>query len=153
MVKIYFIILTVCLICSVSSFGQNPTESKISPLDSNLRKKLESATPVKERSKGEDAENDTKTGDIEVSDYNYELSKYLSTCVLIFGVLIMIMIIYLIKTAPDKFETEAIVRLLTFPVIIISIILLITAGFTDKQIAPAVGLLGTLAGYMLGKGQ
>jgi hypothetical protein len=35
--------------------------------------------------------------------------------------------------------------------IISSSIFLIVAGYTSQQIAPAMGLLGTLAGYLLGK--
>ena len=35
--------------------------------------------------------------------------------------------------------------------IIISTLFLITAGYSNDQIAPAIGLLGTIAGYLLGR--
>ncbi len=38
-------------------------------------------------------------------------------------------------------------------VILVGTILLIVAGLNNNQIAPAVGLFGTLAGYLLGKNQ
>ena len=31
------------------------------------------------------------------------------------------------------------------------LVFLIVAGYTEKQIAPVIGLLGTIAGYLLGK--
>jgi len=35
--------------------------------------------------------------------------------------------------------------------IITGALFLVVAGYTDKQMAPVMGLLGTLAGYLLGK--
>jgi uncharacterized membrane protein YkgB len=42
-------------------------------------------------------------------------------------------------------------KLLIITLIIFSVLFLITAGYDNNQIAPAVGLLGTIAGYLLGK--
>ncbi len=44
-----------------------------------------------------------------------------------------------------------IVKFVTITLIIISTLFLITAGYSNNQIAPAVGLLGTIAGYLLGR--
>jgi hypothetical protein len=42
-------------------------------------------------------------------------------------------------------------RALATILIITFAVFLIVAGYSDQQIAPAFGLLGTLAGYLLGK--
>ena len=44
-----------------------------------------------------------------------------------------------------------ITKLLGVTMIIISALILITGGFSGEEIAPIVGLLGTVAGYLLGK--
>jgi hypothetical protein len=48
---------------------------------------------------------------------------------------------------------EQAIRLFTVVLIINSAVFFIVAGYSSQQIAPAVGLLGTMAGYVLGKSQ
>lgn len=48
---------------------------------------------------------------------------------------------------------ETALRLFTTVLIITSAVFLVVAGYSSQQIAPAFGLLGTMAGYVLGKSQ
>ncbi|QTA83229.1 Uncharacterized protein dnl_56240 [Desulfonema limicola] len=42
-------------------------------------------------------------------------------------------------------------RSVGFTLVIVSGLFLITAGYSQEQISPMIGLLGTTAGYLLGK--
>lgn len=46
---------------------------------------------------------------------------------------------------------DEVIRLVSVVLIIAGTLLLITGGFSAQQIAPAMGLFGTIAGYVLGK--
>jgi len=80
-----------------------------------------------------------------LSDIEFKLSA----AVLTFGFLIILFEVLLIKTS--KIASEEAVKIITVSLIITSTIFLITAGYDNNQIAPAMGLLGTIAGYLLGK--
>jgi hypothetical protein len=71
-----------------------------------------------------------------------------SSVVLVFGLLIMILATYLIKIGTS---TDSVLKIFGTILIIISSIFLVVAGYGDNQIAPVMGLLGTIAGYLLGK--
>jgi hypothetical protein len=73
----------------------------------------------------------------------------LSIIVLSFGLLIVLIEVFLIKTR--RISSEDSIKFITITLIITSTLFLITAGYSNNQIAPAVGLLGTIAGYLLGK--
>ncbi len=47
--------------------------------------------------------------------------------------------------------TEDAIRAYAIVLIIIGTIVLICAGYSNDQIAPAIGLFGTVAGYLLGR--
>lgn len=73
----------------------------------------------------------------------------ISTVVLGFGVLILILAALLLKKT--VITTESILRIFGTITIIIGAIFLVVAGYTTEQIGPVMGLLGTIAGYLLGK--
>lgn len=73
----------------------------------------------------------------------------LSIIVLVFGLLLILLEIFLIRS--KKIDSEDTIKFITITLIITSTLYLITAGYSNDQIAPAVGLLGTIAGYLLGK--
>lgn len=75
----------------------------------------------------------------------------LSLAVLVFGLLLILLEILLIKEKHIK--SVDIIKFITITLIITSTLFLITAGYSNKQIAPAVGLMGTIAGYLLGRMQ
>lgn len=73
----------------------------------------------------------------------------LSVTVLVFGLIIILLEIFLIKS--KKISSEDTIKFIIITLIITSTLFLITAGYSNDQIAPAVGLLGTIAGYLLGR--
>ncbi len=54
-------------------------------------------------------------------------------------------------TRSKIFSGEEIIKFFVVTLIIFGTLFLITAGYTNDQIAPAYGVLGTIAGYMLGR--
>lgn len=74
----------------------------------------------------------------------------MSSVVLIFGVVVLALCAALMRSSRPS--PEAILRVFGTVLIITGALFLVVAGYTDKQMAPVMGLLGTLAGYLLGKG-
>jgi VIT1/CCC1 family predicted Fe2+/Mn2+ transporter len=72
----------------------------------------------------------------------------ISSAVLIFGALVMVVAALLIRSGKNA---EALLRIFGTILIVISALFLVVAGYSDKQIAPVMELLGTIAGYLLGK--
>ena len=72
----------------------------------------------------------------------------ISMAVLIFGLITVLIAAYLMR---HERNGQLVLRALTTILIITFAVFLIVAGYSDQQIAPAFGLLGTLAGYLLGK--
>jgi ABC-type multidrug transport system fused ATPase/permease subunit len=72
----------------------------------------------------------------------------ISSVVLIFGLVIMVLATYLLQKGKNADE---VLKLFGTIIIIISSVFLVVAGYTDTQIAPVMGLLGTIAGYLLGR--
>jgi len=72
----------------------------------------------------------------------------ISSVVLMFGLIVFFLLTYLIKSGK---ETEPLLKLFGIVLIIIAAVFLMVAGYSDKQVAPVIGLLGTIAGYLLGK--
>src|ERR1700688_3121713 len=76
------------------------------------------------------------------------LESDLSVLVLAFGIITIFLEVYLIKT--NKIDSNNAIKFVIVTLIITGTLFLITAGY-DTQISPALGLLGTIAGYLLGK--
>ncbi|MBI3014428.1 MAG: hypothetical protein HYY65_05065 [Candidatus Tectomicrobia bacterium] len=72
----------------------------------------------------------------------------ISASVLVFGLLVILLATYLIRAGK---HTEAVLRIFGTILIVMVAVFLVVAGYTDTQIAPVMGLLGTIAGYLLGK--
>jgi hypothetical protein len=70
---------------------------------------------------------------------------WFSISILVFGLIIILMEIFLIRRRTLNGENA--LKFVTITLIIISALFLIAAGYSNDQIAPAVGLLGTIAGY------
>jgi hypothetical protein len=72
----------------------------------------------------------------------------ISACVLVFGLCVMLMSARaLLRGIP----AAAVLRLFGMLTIIVMSVFLIVAGYNTEQVAPVVGLLGTLAGYLVGR--
>lgn len=79
---------------------------------------------------------------------NYEF--WLTVCILVFGVVsIIVSCRYISKDGANN--PDSIIRIISVNLIVIGTLVTITGGLSDKQIAPAFGLFGTIAGYLLGR--
>jgi hypothetical protein len=72
----------------------------------------------------------------------------MSAGILLFGVVIIGLATYLIRHGT---ATDSVLKIFGAILIVVSAIFLVVAGYSDEQIAPVIGLLGTIAGYLLGK--
>jgi uncharacterized membrane protein YidH (DUF202 family) len=77
---------------------------------------------------------------------------WLSLVILAFGLVIVLVQFFMLRGVVEK-KTEAISNTNVVTLIIIGTLVLISSGFTNEQIAPALGLFGTIAGYILGKAE
>lgn len=77
---------------------------------------------------------------------------YLSLAVLGFGLIILVLQMAVMLKVGKGWGPNAI-RISGLTLVVISGVFLITAGYTQDQIAPMIGLLGTIAGYLLGKSE
>jgi hypothetical protein len=75
----------------------------------------------------------------------------LALTVIAFGVIVIILSALVLRSRAAA--PELILRSFTITMIVSGTLFLICAGYTNDQIAPAVGLFGTISGYLLGKGE
>ncbi len=73
----------------------------------------------------------------------------LALAVIGLGVLMIIAISIVLKSKSASADDA--IRAYTITLIIIGTLFLICAGYSNDQIAPAMGLFGTLGGYLLGR--
>ena len=73
------------------------------------------------------------------------------TCLIIaFGLIVLALYIYAVRDIKNR-RPEDVSRALIVITVITGSLILITAGYSNEQIAPAFGLFGTVIGYMLGR--
>ena len=75
----------------------------------------------------------------------------LSIAVLVFGLLIAVASMF-VTLKREKGWGPLSTQIVGLTLVITAGLFLITAGYSQDQIAPMVGLLGTIAGYLLGRG-
>lgn len=73
----------------------------------------------------------------------------LSITVLVFGLIILLSILYAIHRQNKGFNNTSF-KIFGITLILISSIFLVVAGYSQEQITPVIGLLGTLAGFVFG---
>ncbi len=76
----------------------------------------------------------------------------LSLLVMVFGLVVVLGEFVLLYRRPEV-AVEDLLKVIAVTLILIGTLMALTAGFSSEQIAPAMGLFGTIAGYMLGRGQ
>ena len=74
---------------------------------------------------------------------------WLSLIILGFGLAVLVAEFILFRAI--AYSAEHLLRVFGVTLVVIGSFLLVTAGFSADQIAPAMGLLGTIAGYLLGQ--
>ncbi|RPI08155.1 MAG: hypothetical protein EHM71_09065 [Zetaproteobacteria bacterium] len=88
------------------------------------------------------------SGQAETPWWSTRNAMTMSAALLVFGVVVLVLATYLITTGKSA---EAVLRIFGTILIIVIAVFLVVAGYSDTQIAPVMGLLGTIAGYLLGK--
>jgi len=76
----------------------------------------------------------------------------LSIGILIFGLILIALEVKVVNKSNKGWNTGSI-RMVGLTLVIIAGLFLIPAGYSQDQIAPMSALLGTIAGYLLGKGE
>lgn len=90
----------------------------------------------------------TPTPAVKIPWWTADSAMTISACVLVFGLCVMLMSARaLLRGIP----AAAVLRLFGMLTIIVMSVFLIVAGYNTEQVAPVVGLLGTLAGYLVGR--
>ena len=77
---------------------------------------------------------------------------WLTIAILISGLIFFGLSTRFVKSVESD-KAEQAIRMVTTVLVVISTLVLITAGYNNEQIAPAFGLFGTLIGYLLGRAQ
>lgn len=75
---------------------------------------------------------------------------WLGGAILVFGLIVLVLQFMLIRSSRNA-GPEDCLRLFTVTMIIAGTLALIAIGYTANQIGPALGLFGTIIGYLLGK--
>lgn len=88
---------------------------------------------------------DYKHGRSFLTDFEYGLTLV----ILLFGALVLLAEYLLLREA--KKSSYELLQLFAVNLIITGTLVLISAGYSAEQIAPAMGLFGTIAGYLLGR--
>lgn len=141
MATLRFCLVFLLLVSFVGAYANEPTvnfqlESEVSQAPTNGASSLQKQpTP--------------KAGVSTAVGWMSSLELWLSVSVLLFGLITLLIEISVIKSG--DFKPDDSIKLLAVTLIVISTLFIITAGFDSEQIAPAMGLFGTVAGYMLGK--
>lgn len=74
---------------------------------------------------------------------------WLTLLVVSFGTTVIAMQFFLLRR--HEATSDEILKVFAVTLIVVGSLVLITAGFDDQQIAPAMGLFGTISGYLLGR--
>lgn len=75
----------------------------------------------------------------------------LSMIAILFGLVVLIIEYKLLSRA--KAESDQVLKVLIVSTIVIATMFIISAGYSSEKIAPAIGLFGTIAGYLLGRSE
>jgi hypothetical protein len=132
------------LLCSVARAQEGPTNAPVNP------PKVTAPRAVQSHDDGA-AKNPAVADDGQTRGRSLitDREQLLSFSILVFGLCVLIVQYLLLRT--PKRNTFEILQLLTINLIVTGTLFLICAGFEAQQIAPGLGLFGTVAGYVLGR--
>lgn len=77
--------------------------------------------------------------------------KELVAATLILGFSLICFLVAVFLRRFGGFDDQNVIRILALVLIVSGTLFLVTMGYSAEQIAPALGILGTVAGYMLGR--
>lgn len=78
------------------------------------------------------------------------VEQNLSLAVLLFGLLVLLIQFVTLRGITQQ-HPELVIRAYAVTLIVVCTLFLVSAGLSNNQIAPAIGLFGTVAGYLLGR--
>jgi hypothetical protein len=130
---VFFTFFNVCLL------GQNNDSVKGAIPDSTVSQGLNNEPPKPD-------ENAVyEEGKIPMTGTEYKLA----VTVLIFGLIVIILEFLLIRK--QRIHSDDIIKFIIVTLVLIGVLFFVAAGYSNNQIAPAVGLFGTVTGYLLGR--
>lgn len=137
-----------CSVLAYTSIGH--AQNKAAPSPTARVENVPQAPTIEEAAGSSDANPPPPPS--EAARFGY-LSSYELMITLIVSVVAMLTLImeYLLLRKIPKLKVEEMLRVFAVTLIIFGTLFFITAGFDSNQIAPAMGLFGTVAGYLLGR--
>ena len=109
------------------------------------------ASAIKKAAKGKITPTNDEKNQARLNLWSPTLVCQLSLGIGAFAVFILVCVTVLLKRLEDPLMPEQILRTFGILVIIFAAVFLVIAGYSDTQITPVIGLLGTIAGYLLGR--
>lgn len=85
-----------------------------------------------------------------ITSWPPEFYLVLVFCLLGFSVLAMQFVLFL--RSSERISANDIMRAFSTTLILISVVALVGVGYSEKQVQPALGVIGTLLGYLMGRG-
>lgn len=74
----------------------------------------------------------------------------LTLVIILFGLIVMVLQVTSLRRIPSLVADD-IARNCAITIVVTASVVLVVAGFSSQQIAPAYGLFGTIVGYLLGR--
>ena len=87
--------------------------------------------------------------DVQVKYAFADVELFGASAIVVLSLFVIFASYFLRKNA--GFSEEGVIRLVSLILIVSGTLFLVTLGYRAEQIAPALGILGTIAGYMLGR--
>jgi hypothetical protein len=145
------------LVGSLLCLGGPAVSAQPAPTPEVGSPQLELASPTKAPEE-EARKRNSNTSPPDTSQANIDLAELgrmstfefkLSLIVLVFGFLVLLAEFLLLRSMAHT--AEQLLRIFGITLIVIGAMMMVPAGFNAEAIAPAMGLLGTIAGYLLGQ--
>jgi hydrogenase/urease accessory protein HupE len=86
----------------------------------------------------------------EIGSFHTNQEMVLTTMILGFALLSLLFLYLCLRTGR---ASEFVLRIYVITIIIFGTLLAVSSSYTTEQIAPVVGLFGTIAGYVLGRSE
>lgn len=134
---IIFIIFTCFFLCvAPNAFAQDNPAQTVTPV---------STAPISEGNQPRDPQQVS-------TKFNYLSShEFIITLLITLLALVALAMEFFLLKKTSKLKAEDTLRVFAVTLIIAGTLFFITAGFDANQVAPAMGLFGTIAGYLLGR--
>lgn len=147
--KPYVILLLICLFGSISLIAQQELPSNPPPPGVEVPAATPAPTPSDVEMPG-----NRPVFNENVAPTHTDVEVWLSVGVLVFGAIITLALLFLLAQRMKNSNNSEFIDALRYPIVLVIIVaslFLVTAGYDTSQMAPILGLLGTIAGYLMGR--